>query len=175
MEYLSKKQFDFIKMISALIVVAHHCAFYYKGSLATFLSYIGYLPVSIFLFISGYGLMYSLQTRENYMKGFLRKHLRRLFFPAGLSLLPYLIYDHVTDKEISISSFFNGNCSIGHFWYVLVAALFYIIFFVICSITNSTRKIAVGILISTLLWIGLGYKGGLGSYWYYTSLAFLQE
>ena len=42
----------------------------------------GILFVGIFFFLSGYGLIYSLKNKENYISNFFRKRFFKIFLPA---------------------------------------------------------------------------------------------
>ena len=46
----------------------------------------GILFVGIFFMLSGYGLIYSLNNKPNYINNFLKKRMCRIFFPA------YIVY-----------------------------------------------------------------------------------
>ena len=62
----------------------------------------GQLIVTLFLFYSGFGIYESIKTKENYMRGFIKKR----FFPVWLSFAVcvsfFLIYDLIVGQEYDL-------------------------------------------------------------------------
>ena len=51
----------------------------------------GYLFVAIFYFFSGYGLMYGILKKKDYLKGFLKKRFLSLMIPYWVATLLYIL------------------------------------------------------------------------------------
>ena len=58
---------------------------------------IGYLLVSFFFFCSGYGLIKSMRSKEDYFKGFLIKRLNRILFIFVVTEIIYLVLRVMND------------------------------------------------------------------------------
>lgn len=99
----------------------------------------GILIVGVFFLLSGYGLMYSLQTKENYMHGFFKKRVWKLLQPALIIYWVYMIMDVISSTD-SISgstilkyiTFYNFPTTLN--WYVTEILVLYILFFVLYRI-----------------------------------------
>ena len=67
-----------LKGLMAICVILHHisqkAAFQQTKTIPIF-EHIGFLFVGVFFFCSGYGLYKSFSTKENYLKGFLKKRV----------------------------------------------------------------------------------------------------
>lgn len=157
---------DLIKAICAIVIVVHHSSFYLPDSVfASVFRACGYLPVGIFLFISGYGLLTSLYAKENYLKSFLAKRMTKILVPAIISLLIYLPF---VDGNIIIAEFFEGKLPFSHYWYIVIIVTMYLLFFIVFSLIKSKRK-AVGVTMMLLIcYVIVSMAMGIGSYWYYT-------
>lgn len=114
---------------------------------------IGYLFVALFFFYSGYGLYLSMRTKENYLQGFLSKHLIRILFPMILIEIVFFYIRHFTDLGVYLPRFFinitgpmlyNPNS-----WYCLILPLLYI-FYVISFKKIRNTKVSLIILISLI-------------------------
>ncbi len=92
-DFLSYDVMQSLKGFSAVCVLLHHIsqnkAMEAAGELSVF-SPIGFIFVGIFFFCSGYGLLYSLDTKENYLEGFFKRRV----LPILLAYITMsLIYD----------------------------------------------------------------------------------
>ena len=74
-----------LRGLMALVVLIHHLAQNTdSGALLRVYLNVGALPVSVFFFLSGYGLMRGAMTRSAYGRGFILRHVPP---PAGFGLL----------------------------------------------------------------------------------------
>lgn len=155
-----------IKAMCAIVIVIHHSSFYLPDSIfASVFRACGYLPVGIFLFISGYGLLTSLYIKENYLTSFLTKRMAKILVPAIISLLIYLPF---VDEKISIVKFLEGELPFSHYWYIVIIITLYLLFFLVFSLIKSKKK-AVGVTLMLLIcYVVVSMAMGIGSYWYYT-------
>ena len=168
--YLTKDTSETIKGVFAICVLLSHISGYSKilndYSLLYFAFYVlGYLSVSVFFFMSGYGLMSSYKLKGN-------KYI--IDFPK-MKLLPFcIIYLSVVAIYIGINYFigrintiedivqvlFLNNSIVINGWYLQVQIFLYILFFVAFYIAN--RKMLL-VLIGCILFILLTALFGLES------------
>ncbi len=97
---MSVKRSKMILGLFSVLIMMHHLsqrtsavfvpAAFRRPGLEVFVP-IGYLLVSFFFFCSGYGLIRSIRTKENYMEGFLVRRLNRILLVYVLSELIYLL------------------------------------------------------------------------------------
>lgn len=161
---------DIIKAICAIVIVVHHSSFYLPDSAFSYVfRACGYLPVGIFLFISGYGLLTSLYKKDNYLKSFFTKRMTKILVPALISLLLYLPF---LKENITITAFFEGKLPFSHYWYIIIIISLYILFYIIFTIIKNRRKAVAVTLALLVCYVGVSMVKGVGSYWYYTISAY---
>ena len=81
----------------------------------------GYLAVSVFFFLSGYGLYESMRNKEGYLKTFIPKR-----YPA--ILVPFLASFFIALVIVIIVSGYS-YFPLSNWWFVLELSVFYLIFF----------------------------------------------
>ena len=149
---MSKKRSKNILGLSAILIMLHHLgqrtsaswlpAIVRRPGLELFVP-IGYLLVSFFFFCSGYGLIKSMRTKENYFNGFLVKRLNRILMIFIFTQVIYLIarvINGVTELPLNPYS-----------WYIYTIIILYIGFFLIYRKENKNSLALMG------AWI-LGYS-----------------
>lgn len=108
----------------------------------------GAIPVRIFFFLSGYGLVYSLINKRNYLKGFMTKRLPKDVIPfiyaAIFSVLFFKIceVDYYGFGDVNITNVFkafisNGYTIVYNSWYVVVTIALYIVFYIAFKIAKD--------------------------------------
>lgn len=149
-EFLSLSQTKALQGFFAVCIIFHHlsqktCAPWIKPSyivhgLDLFL-YIGYLFVAVFFFCSGYGLVKSFKSKENYLNGFLGKHIMPLVIALGFSA--FIFITARSWMRTGFPSFF----SIGepqqfnpNAWFPVTLIIFYIGFYFSFKYSKSTLK-----------------------------------
>lgn len=131
-------------------------AFPYCGFMATPLSYfrgvLGQLCVSMFFFISGYGIVYSIDSKgETYSKSIFTNRVFRIVVYTIIALIPFFIYSACLKIEHNIFDYFLaiiGLKSFGNETWFLFAIL---ICYLLCSIVylfNWKNKYISAILVS---------------------------
>ena len=98
---MSKKKSKYVLGVFAILIMMHHLSQKTSASwlpstvrrpgLELFVP-IGYLLVAFFFFCSGYGLIKSVRTKEDYMKGFLIRRLNRILFVFIITQIIYLVF-----------------------------------------------------------------------------------
>lgn len=114
---------------------------------------VGSVGVDIFVFLSGYGIFYSLSKRETLRK-FYQKRFQRVLFPyLVLGLFFWTIKDLIILKEpfseflydYSLLSFWGSG--VQSFWYIAFICLMYMLSPIFFRLTEERRKAAVGFLV----------------------------
>lgn len=176
-DYLGVKTTLGLKGFLALGIIFHHLSQWVTtGSEFSNFAYMGTYIVSIFFFLSGYGLYYQNEHKPNYMSGFLYKRLSRIFVPFLFISLIYLVYrvanGQVIDIEYFINLFVKGSTIIINGWFVNIIILMYLLFYVSFKLF---KKSEVAIFINLLLILGyifIAIKLNYGFWWYNSSLPF---
>ncbi len=166
-EVLSLNQTKSILGFCAIGIVFHHmaqktCAPWLNQQVIVhgldFFLNLGHLFVALFFFYSGFGLFKSLKSKENYLKGFLGKHLTPI-------IILYLL--------INCEFYYVGKVFSPYTWYINAIVILYVLFY--CSfrfVKNDVASIcfvALGVLIYSFVcnWLVLGV------WWYNTAFLFL--
>ena len=179
---------------AALVVILHHVTqdvtqygSQYKGAINIFVD-AGVLFTGLFFFCSGYGLIASLKTKEDYLQGFLKKRLPAVIVPFYvcnlLFVLVYVLVGHrmsPLDLLLGLSGLVMYN---DQMWFIVELAILYIIFYFSFrkrkSDADGLRKMAVFMIIMCVISWLLGHDGlpeakGLwffGEWWYNTTWLF---
>ena len=192
-EPLSLENSNAIRGFSAIAIVIHHLCqelFEKTGSagILSIFTELGVLFVGIFFFFSGYGLYTSLKTKDNYLKGFLKKRLISTLVPFYVCILIFMLFALIkgqTYKLPELIATISGWLLINqHMWYVVEITILYLVFYIVYSLI-SNRKLATSIIgiFVVVLSIGsllLGHGADLsskywfmGEWWYNTTLCFV--
>ncbi|MBR2995576.1 MAG: acyltransferase family protein [Lachnospiraceae bacterium] len=137
-------------------------ALYRRHGLELFVP-IGYLLVSFFFFCSGYGLIKSMRSKENYFKGFLVRRLNRI--------LMIFVFTEIIWFIARTSRGVLGLPLNPYSWFIYAIISFYVGFFLIYRKENrfSFWLMAAWILAYTLIC----YLLVAGNWWYNAAPAFL--
>ena len=176
-DYLGVKSTTGLKGFLALCIVFHHLSKWVTtGTEFSNFSYMGTYIVSVFFFLSGYGLYVQNERKENYLDNFLVKRLSRILTPFIVISSIYLIYRSINGQELTVSFFMNlfkkGSTVIYNGWFVDIIILMYVFFYISFK---TFRNRTVAILVNTLLiggYIILAIKLGYGFWWYNSSFPF---
>lgn len=143
LDYLSKKNSESIKAICAISVMLHHITNeIYCGPVLFTFQMIGYLMVAVFFFYSGYGLIYSLENKENYMKHFFKSRISRLVIPYAVSLIIYTTVKSIFDGFnilTVINSYINGEPIVSNSWFIITLLILYLLFWFSFGIIKNKR------------------------------------
>jgi len=176
-DYLSMANTQALKGICALLVIFHHLSLMLPNiKILALFSNIGYLSVSIFFFISGYGLMYGLINKKDYLKGFLSKRLSSVLIPYFIVNLVYIFIRIILKQKLLLidfsMSFINGHPFVDFSWYILDILFFYIVFYFLFKYFKIGTAIIFTIVITCLLVLFLN-KINYGSWWYESCFVFV--
>lgn len=131
---ISKGKSATLKSIMAILIVLHHLSLQGIPFLQMFHSW-GAPIVSIFLFLSGYGLMKSLIFKgKTYLSDFFRHRLlKSIIVPFLIAWGIYRILNIANTPSFSLEFkelIFNGITVLPHSWFMFAILFFYIFFYV---------------------------------------------
>lgn len=167
-----------LKGVFAIYVVFHHLCTYLADFFPSFYAFkhIGFLMVGGFFMISGYGLMYGVKNKPNYLKGFFSNRILTILVPYYIINIFYLYANKITGqltKEYIIGSLFGFNL-----WYVMAITILYIAFYFSFKVFGNKHGVK-SISLSTLAYIVVMYilykffnRYLLGFWWYNSAICF---
>ncbi len=182
-EVLSLEQTKAIEAFAAICIMFHHmaqktCAYwmdsdYIVNGLNPFVM-TGYLFVAIFFFFSGYGLIKSYKTKENYLQRFLPKRLSPLFVAAVLIGFVFLSARVGMKENVRFQFFsFGEPRQINpNGWFPIAITVLYIGFYLSYRFCKN-KKVALGLTCAVALaYIVYCDFFLFGTWWYNTIPAF---
>ncbi len=176
--FLSVSQTNWLRGMSIIMIMLAH---YYSllgitniGSLWQ-LGGIALLGVALFLFLSGYGAMYSKINKSNYLKGYLPKRLFRLFIPFIVVFVLDVIVLFTTGQGLSWTYFAKipilslpGTLN----WYLKVQLALYIVFYLMAKLIKNSNYLIFSIFMFCFIYMITGHLIGIDCYWYESSYMF---
>ena len=189
-EPLSLDRSKAIQGFAAVAIIVHHLAQELAETAGAigFFSELGVLFVGIFFFFSGYGLYTSLKTKENYLKGFLKKRLVTILVPFYMCILVFTVAACITGMKFSpvqLLAVLSGGALINqHMWYIVETAILYLAFFVIYRLikNRTAATVVMGIFVIAMMAGSLMLCHGKdmsasgwfqGEWWYNSSFLFV--
>lgn len=174
-DYLTKDVMLSVRGFAAIGVILHHISqeelFQSKGELSLFLN-AGYLFVSLFFFSSGYGLLKNLDTKPDYLDGFLKKRLPVVIVPFYVSVVFYGIFNLITHNRLEplqwVTNLIGLTMMNEYAWYPIVLAILYVAFYFIFRGSASrgrkfTYMLAVIICMGMIFCVGGHFPWWAGS------------
>ncbi|AME09176.1 MULTISPECIES: acyltransferase family protein [Gemella] len=178
-DYLDKNSTNGLKGLLAIGIILHHLSQWISsGETFSNFQYMGTYIVSIFFFLSGYGLYIQTQVKSDYLTSFFRKRLLKILIPFVFISGIYLVYRVVYLKEIINLNFFYNlflkhTTIIYNGWFVDIIIFTYIFFYISFKfIKNTTMSITVN-FIFIVLYIVVAIKLNYGFWWYNSILTFI--
>lgn len=173
--YMSIAPCRSVRGFMAMFVILHHLSQQTEcGYLMQMFRLFGNLPVSVFFFLSGYGLMKKHLQSEKFCREILRRKLPLLLLPLLIALLICYILKQVTfSMQISpmfmMQQLINGDPILVIYWYMLLIPVLYLAFSLSSRFFPKQRSAPVFcMLLFTLIVILLGNHISLGQWWYNT-------
>lgn len=163
--YLSIKNTTALKGILAIFVVISHIysssSFSFSNPFLVFVfgSIFGYVPVSVFFFLSGYGAMISFKKKgESYMRAFPRNRLLPLYLISFVMIAVYTLVNWLVYKNFNlvllIQSLTLGGTVIKYGWYLQTILVLYLVFWVCFSLKiKDSMKIGLFCASIALLYV----------------------
>lgn len=175
----------------ALQIFVHHVYVFLNirnvdaGRLRIF-STIGVWLIGFFFFCSGYGLITSLRTKQDYLKGFLVKRVLIVLVPFFLCNYAYMSVELLRGMQFStpelIASFFGVLLMNSQMWFAVEIMLLYIVFFLLFTYVKKEKVCIMTIVALTAMITLIGMLNTRpfclsnwfwGEWWFNTSFMFL--
>ena len=189
-EPLSLDKSKAIQGFAAVAIIVHHLAqeLAENAGAIGFFTELGVLFVGIFFFFSGYGLYTSLKTKENYLKGFLKKRLVTILVPFYMCILVFTAAACICGTRftpLQLLGVLSGWSLINqHMWYIVEIAILYLAFYVIYRLikNRTVATVVMGIFVIAMMAGSLMLAHGKdmsasgwfqGEWWYNSSFLFV--
>ncbi len=189
-DHLSKEQGKMIRGLACLAIILHHLTqritsygMMYKGPVTIF-NYCGILFTAIFFFFSGYGLIFSVTTKDDYLQSFIKKRLPKVIIPFWTINAVTLLSDHfIYGIHHSLSEILRSITGLtlinSNGWYIIEIITIYLAFYIIFSLIKHKKTATVFLIIFTLILIDHSFSRGhdktswfCGEWWYNSTIAF---
>ncbi len=172
----SKDTTILLKGIFSQMVFTIHLVRQFEGNL--FFSYMqrnGWMIVSVYLFIAGYGLMTGLsKDRDSYLKNFLHLRMTRMVYPFFLASVLFFglsAWNGSLDVPLMWHKWvIKGDPPLPYSWFMYVILVFYFLFYLVFK---TVRSKPMGILILFVCSVGhifLMQKLNFANVWYLSIL-----
>ncbi len=176
-EYLSIRAGKNLKGIAVLMVLFHHLAQRTEGGvLFQKFCIMGYLPVAIFAFLSGYGLQKSYMHKRNYAKYLLRVRIPLLLTSYLFAMVLYWLLNLYFGRMNSLSDILkglsHGSPIVPFSWYIEVILVFYIYYWFLIKVKMEPKNMVWGVIIWYALYVGFCLYADWGD-WCYVSMHLL--
>lgn len=153
-----------LRGFAAIGVILHHISqetIFQNGKVLTPFVNAGAFFVAIFFFCSGYGLIKSLDSKENYLHGFVKNRiLKGIMLPFYINILLYALYFAITKVKMPAQQWifnFTGLTMMNAYaWFPVVLALLYLFFF-LCFRFIKNRPVCFVIIGLLIIGLGLGF------------------
>lgn len=138
-DYLSVGDSNNVRALMAICILISHFSYTFENKyLLAVISPFAYIFVGAFLFYTGYGLLFSYYSKENYLKGFLKKRLFSILLPFYLIVGIDCIYNAVVNNvKYSFLYIFEA---LYNNWYVLIITITYLLFFACLKLKFKDKK-----------------------------------
>ena len=193
--FLCLEQTKMIQAGACVGIIIHHMTqqitFYGSGSHGpiTIFAFMGILFTSIFFFFSGYGLITSVYTREDYLRKFLYTRLPTVLIPFWvINALGVLLNTQVYGIHWDTAEIWERILGItlvnGNGWFIIEIAILYLIFYILFRLIRN-RDIALALLcVATVALIVYSFRQGhnvpgakalwfRGEWWYNSTPVFI--
>lgn len=166
-EVISKETSMYLRGICSVIILFHHIG---QKINSMIFSYMGTIPVSVFFFLSAYGLLLSTRRGKNYWK-----HIIRCKIPALISISTFTIVMRII-IGMAVGESFNFGMLIGIFrgntlinWYFPAIIYIYLIFAILTKGVFDEKNVVFYLFIifgiSGLVLLILHKFGIVGEHW----------
>ena len=179
-----------IQGFAAVAIILHHLSqdLLEKAGPFAFLSECGVIFVGIFFFFSGYGLYTSLKTKQDYLKGFLRKRFVTILIPFYSCIAVFTIASCICGAKyepLDLLGILSGWSLINnHMWYIVEIAILYLVFFIVYRLIKNRTAATIVMTVLVIGMIGgslyLGHGNDfscsywfMGEWWYNSTFLFM--
>ena len=168
-----------LRGLLAFLIITHHLSQVVWALdiplIQEFMSW-GGVVVSVFFFITGYGLMITYMKKGNeYLNGFLKHRLGKLLPPIIIATLCYLtILSFLTQSNafLLIADLRYGTAPLPTSWFVYAVIFFYLAFYCAAKILLDQRFLIICLWIISTIYIIVLHSLGWEDCWYKSIFAF---
>ena len=164
-DYSSLDTMKSLRGFAAIGVILHHIsqedAFQKAKVLSPFVN-AGAFFVAIFFFCSGFGLLKSLNTKENYLKGFVKNRIvKAILVPFYVNVILYAVYYYFVagvkwPAARWIWNFTGFTMMNPYAWFPVVLAILYLTFFLTFRFIKN-HHISMFIIGIVIIGMGIGF------------------
>ena len=166
----SLDSFMSLRGFAAIGVILHHISqensfqwaggYTKPGELSLFVN-AGFLFVAIFFFCSGYGLIRSLETKPDYLNGFMKKRvLKTLVVPYYVSIVIYGILRFASGERLPAAQWITNILGVTmmneYAWYPIIAAILYTAFYIFFKHIKN-RKLCYVLMAVVIVALGVAF------------------
>ena len=152
-----------LRGLAAIGILIHHISrepIFQEEGIFPLLVNAGPYLVSIFFFCSGYGLLKSLDTKKDYLNGFIKKRIfMALVIPFYVNVLLYGLMIYIVkipmEKEQWITNLLGITMMNTYAWFPIVLALLYLVFFISFRFIKN-RTTCLSIIFAFIILMGIG-------------------
>ena len=173
-DYLAVQSTSGMKGIMAIMIIFHHISQHVTtGITFSNFNYMGWYIVSVFFFLSGYGLYTQFTIKDNYLYNFFKKRVFKLLYRYLLLIIIYLIYRVIKGENINFQFFINlfrkNDTIIYYGWFINAILILYITFYISFKFTKYRENaILINISLSIFyIWASIYFQHGA---WEYVSI-----
>jgi peptidoglycan/LPS O-acetylase OafA/YrhL len=158
--FLDRTQTDQLKGIAIILVVVGHLWVH----VSEFRAYpvLGDYAVTLFLFLSGYGLSKSYTNRDLFLKEFILKRLSRVIIPYWTATIVFIFLDYTllnkvySEHQIILTAAgINVSQALMHIdytrWFITLLLTYYLIFGIIYNIVKGKRAAMILLLFGLVI------------------------
>lgn len=153
-----------LRGFAAIGVILHHISqedIFQKSKVLTPFVNAGAYFVAIFFFCSGYGLIKSLNSKENYLKGFVKNRIvKAIIVPFYVNVLLYALALVIAGVKMPtaqwITNFAGLTMMNSYAWFPIVLTILYLTFFLTFRFIKK-RPVCFAIILLVIIGIGVGF------------------
>lgn len=181
--FLDRGYTDTIKGVCIILILLSHIFYWYFSShiiIRYILQCFAAVSCGIFLFLSGYGNVFSIQNKKNSLKSSFFKKSIRLYLVLFISTIPFYCLLWLLNSTYiykGIPFFYNmlllSNSTYGGincYWYLKYQLLCYL--FLYGALYFAKRFYLLILFISTAIFMFLTIKAGASAMWYVSAICF---
>ena len=157
-DYTSLESTKNLQGFSMLFIIFHHLVQlissygWFNIGPVTIFNQLGLVFTGVFFFCSGFGLVTSVEKKENYLKTFLYRRLPSIVIPFYTASTLYILLVHYVwksfpwPKNYAWQAFSGWKLYNNHLWFPIEIVFIYIAFFIIFTILKNHKNIAMALL-----------------------------
>ena len=146
-------------LLAILIIIHHYALVEWNIEIPVIQEFMtwGGVVVSVFFFMTGYGLMISYKYKgDKYLSGFIQHRLGKILPPLVIATFCYLAFISVLNHSNSFPLVFellNGTTPLPTSWFAYAIIFFYIIFFLSAKALSKIKHIILSLWIIATIYI----------------------